>query len=94
MPAGVSPQVGSLMQQGSQIFRSVDTNFSGQLNKREFKRAMQGLGIAFGKHEAKELFYRVDTNRSGHIDEREFVELEDKSVDGGQLQWARAMSEE
>jgi len=75
LPGGVSPQIAPLMQQGSQIFRSVDTNWSGQLSKREFKRAMQQLGISFGPREGGQLFYMADTNRSGHIDEREFVEF-------------------
>ena len=74
-PAGVSPHVGSLMQQASQLFRQIDTNYSGHVNKREFKRALQVLGISFGRREARQLFHIADTNHSGRLSEREFVEF-------------------
>jgi len=63
------------MMQASMIFRQADRDFSGFLSKKEWKRAMRGLGIAFNKHEAKRLFYMVDTDRSGRISEREFCEF-------------------
>jgi Ca2+-binding EF-hand superfamily protein len=74
-PVGVSPQVATLFMQGSQIFRSADVNWSGSLDKREWKRAMMMMGITFSKHEAKHLFYTADTDRSGRISEREFCEF-------------------
>jgi len=61
--------------QASQIFRNVDVNWSGALDKREFKRAMMMLGMTFNPHEAKQLFYLADTDRSGRINEREFCEF-------------------
>jgi hypothetical protein len=74
-PMGVSPHLAMLFAQASQIFRSADTNWSGSLDKREWKRAMMMLGISFSKHEAKHLFYMADTDRSGRISEREFCEF-------------------
>jgi len=75
LPIGVSPMVANLMMQGSQIFRAADTDWSGHLSKKEWKRAMRQLGIAFDKYQAKQLFYMCDTDRSGRISEREFVEF-------------------
>jgi len=74
-PMGISPQIASLFMQGSQIFRSADMDWSGTLNKKEWKRAMMMLGITFSKHEAKHLFYIADTDRSGRISEKEFCEF-------------------
>jgi len=74
-PAGVAPHVGNLFIQASQIFRSVDTNCSGHLNKREWKHAMKMLGITFSRHEARQLFRMADTNHSGRLSEREFAEF-------------------
>jgi len=73
-PMGVPPHVSNLFGQASQVFRTVDTNWSGSLDKREFKNAMRMLGITFNKHESKQLFYIADTDRSGRISEREFCE--------------------
>ena len=74
-PMGVSPQIANLFMQASQIFRNVDTNWSGALDKKEFKRAMMMLGMTFNPHEAKHLFYLADTDHSGRINEREFCEF-------------------
>jgi len=74
-PMGVSPHIANLFMQGSQIFRSADLNWSGALDKKEFKRAMIMLGITFSKHESKHLFHIADTDRSGRISEREFCEF-------------------
>jgi len=75
MPTGLSPQISQLFMQASQIFRSMDYNWSGGLDKKEWKRAMLNLGISFNKDEAKRLFYLADTDRSGRITEREFCEF-------------------
>jgi hypothetical protein len=74
-PMGVAPQVANLFGQASQVFRNVDANWSGALDKREWKNAMRMLGITFNPHEAKQLFYMADTDRSGRISEREFCEF-------------------
>jgi len=60
--------------QASYAFRMFDTNFSGGLSKKEWKRALAYLGFYLPKGQAKMWFYMVDTNRSGHISEREFCE--------------------
>lgn len=75
LPIGISPQIAGLFQQASQIFRTVDTNWSGSLDKKEWKHAMRMMGISFNKHEAKHLFHTADTDRSGRISEREFCEF-------------------
>jgi len=65
----------NLFIQASQIFRGVDTNCNGHLNKREWKHAMKMLGITFSRHEARQLFRMADTNHSGRLSEREFAEF-------------------
>jgi len=62
------------MYQASAAFRMFDTNWSGSLSKKEWKRALRHLGYYMPSGYAKALFYSVDTNRSGHISEREFCE--------------------
>jgi len=74
-PMGLDPSMVPLFMQGSQVFRTFDTDCSGQLSKKEFKRAMMALGISFSKGDCKRLFYMVDTDRSGRVNEREFVEF-------------------
>jgi len=73
-PYGVPPHVQGLFMEASNIFRQADRDFSGFLNKKEWKRAMRMLGITFNKYDAKRLFFMVDTDRSGRISEREFCE--------------------
>jgi len=62
------------MMQASAVFRTYDTNRSGSLSKKEWKRAMAHLGYHMHKHERKRLFCMIDTDRSGYISEREFCE--------------------
>jgi Ca2+-binding EF-hand superfamily protein len=63
------------MLQASQIFRYFDTDHSGNLSKKEWKRAMWQLGYYMSKHDAKVLFRLIDTDGSGKISEREFCEF-------------------
>eukprot|EP01111_Echinosteliopsis_oligospora_P001051 TRINITY_DN1137_c0_g1_i3.p1 TRINITY_DN1137_c0_g1~~TRINITY_DN1137_c0_g1_i3.p1 ORF type:complete len:355 (-),score=91.57 TRINITY_DN1137_c0_g1_i3:34-1098(-) len=74
MPIGLPPHLVNKMMFASQVFRMEDRNWSGSLNKKEWKRALKHLGYAVPKGYAKRLFYLVDTNHSGSLSEREFCE--------------------
>jgi hypothetical protein len=74
MPIGISPHLAAKMMQASAAFRMFDTNWSGSLSKKEWKRALRYLGYHVPKGYARAMFYSVDRNMSGHISEREFCE--------------------
>lgn len=74
LPMGLPPHLAHKMMQASQVFRMFDTNHSGSLSKKEWKRAMWSMGYYMSKHDAKRLFYMIDRDCSGHISEREFCE--------------------
>jgi len=74
-PVGLPPHLVAKMMQASEIFRTFDTDYSGRLSKKEWKRAMWALGYYMSKHDAKQLFYRIDRDGSGKVDEREFCEF-------------------
>jgi len=57
----------------SVAFRQYDSNFTGTLGKREFKRALRSLGVHIHKGgEGRRLFHSVCGG--GNINERDFVE--------------------
>jgi len=56
----------------SAIFRQFDTNYSGTLSFREWKRAMRHLGYHMNRWDKRALFNRIDTDGSGSLSEREF----------------------
>jgi len=74
VPVNLPPHLVGKMMQASAAFRMFDTNSSGYLSKREWKRALRHLGYFFQKGSAKALFYAVDTDHSGRVSEREFCE--------------------
>eukprot|EP01133_Synstelium_polycarpum_P016728 gene16728-19882_t len=74
IPVGLPPHLHAKMYQASAAFRMFDTNCSGTLSKKEFKRCIKHLGYYFSKGSTKNLFYSIDRNYSGSIDEREFCE--------------------
>ncbi|GAM24289.1 hypothetical protein SAMD00019534_074640 [Acytostelium subglobosum LB1] len=74
LPVGIPPQLAERMMQASAAFRMFDTNWSGRLSKKEFKRALLHLGYYLGKGQSRFLFCQIDTNYSGSVDEREFCE--------------------
>jgi len=74
LPVGLPPHLANKMMQASDAFRQFDTNCSGSLSKKEFKRALKHLGFYMQKGQAGELFYSIDVNGSNHISEREFCE--------------------
>jgi len=74
IPVGVPPHLVAKMVQASAVFRMFDRDFSGYLDKREWKKALRHLGYLFSTGQAKYLFYAVDTDHSGWISEREFCE--------------------
>jgi len=52
-----------------------DRDYSGNLSKKEWKKAMKHLGYPFSKGQAKQMFWLVDKDHSGTISEREFCEF-------------------
>jgi len=74
LPIGMNQQLAAKMMQASQAFRQFDTNYSGSLNKKEFKRAMWSMGYYLQKPDRKRLFRMIDRDNSGQISEREFCE--------------------
>jgi len=74
IPVGLPPHLSAKMMQASAAFRMFDTNRSGSLSKKEWKRALRYLGYPVSKGTAKHMFYAIDTNYSGRISEREFCE--------------------
>jgi len=74
LPIGCPQHVQAKMLQASQVFRMFDTNRSGALDKREWKRAMRHLGYHMHRGDGKRLFYMIDRDRSGRISEIEFCE--------------------
>jgi len=74
LPVGVAPHISAKMMRASATFRMFDTNCSGTLSKKEFKRCLKYLGYYFSKGQSKLIFFSIDKNYSGSIDEREFVE--------------------
>lgn len=83
VPIGIAPHLAAKMMQASAVFRAFDTDYSGYLSKKEWKRffwsfkeisnesrAMYRLGYAMNKWDAKRLFYMVDKDMSGRISER------------------------
>jgi Ca2+-binding EF-hand superfamily protein len=64
------------MMAASHAFRHFDKDHSGNLDKKEFKKALRHLGFNFHhKGHNKELFHSIDRNHSGRISEREFCEF-------------------
>jgi Ca2+-binding EF-hand superfamily protein len=57
------------------FFRMFDTDRSGNLSKKEWKRAMFQLGYYMSEEDAERLFYIIDKDMSGKISEREFAEF-------------------
>lgn len=74
VPVGLAPNLASKMMQASAAFRMYDTNRSGSLSRKEFKKALKFLGFHLHKGGAKALFYTIDYNHSGKVNEREFCE--------------------
>jgi len=74
LPYGIPPHLAAKMMQASAAFRAFDTNWSGGLSKKEWKRALRYLNYYIPKGYGKHLFYTVDRDRSGRISEREFCE--------------------
>eukprot|EP00026_Physarum_polycephalum_P015943 Phypoly_transcript_16749.p1 GENE.Phypoly_transcript_16749~~Phypoly_transcript_16749.p1 ORF type:complete len:183 (+),score=27.40 Phypoly_transcript_16749:193-741(+) len=74
VPYGIPPHLAAKMMQASAAFRMFDTNWSGTLDKKEWKRCLRYLGYHIPKSYGKHLFYMVDRDRSGRVNEREFCE--------------------
>ncbi|KAL9658526.1 hypothetical protein ABK040_006065 [Willaertia magna] len=62
---------GNYIAQAQQAFWQFDTNRSGYLNKKEFKRGLIFMGVP--KHQAKHLFRMMDRDRNGILTIDEFI---------------------
>jgi len=74
LPVNLPPHLAAKMYQASAAFRMFDTNWSGSLDKREWKRCLRHLGFYLPKSQSKHWFRMVDRDCSGRISEREFCE--------------------
>jgi hypothetical protein len=54
-------------------FRRFDSDASGGIDRREFRRCLRALGRPASRREANALFKHIDVDQSGEIDEAEFV---------------------
>ena len=54
-----------------ELFRDWDTDGNGVIDKKEFEKAIMGLGVKATKEEISDLFERWDTDKSGAIDFKE-----------------------
>jgi hypothetical protein len=71
--AGLSPE--ELDVEILRVFRELDTDGTGTLNKQEFKAAFAKLGLNLTDEEVDVLFGEYDRDRSGLIDMHEFREM-------------------
>jgi len=74
-PRGIPDQHKSYFDESSVAFRKYDTNHSGKINRREFRRALRYMGYKRGRRQVKGLFAVADINHNGKLDEREFCEF-------------------
>jgi hypothetical protein len=56
------------------IFGQIDTDSSGLISAKEFKKAMKMISISLSDMEITKLMNRVDANQDGMISYKEFVE--------------------
>jgi len=75
IPVGVDQRVANLFRQASKIFRTFDTNYSGTLSRKEFRKCMKYNAPHLNKFEIDRLYNLVDRDGNGRITEREFCEF-------------------
>ena len=69
-----------------ELFRDFDADASGSIDKKEFEKAMLGLGVKATKAELGDLFDRWDMDNSGSIDFKEM----DRAIKGARMMLQRA----
>jgi len=83
IPSGINPNLAALFQQGSQIFRNFNHDFSGTMGHHEFKHAIRATYGQLPEQQIDQLFTVVDVDRAGRLTEREFCEFWVHSHSGG-----------
>jgi len=75
-PLNIDKQLKFEWFRASAVFRKYDANSSGDINRKEFKKAWRELfpQVVFMRGENKRMFWDVDQDNSGRIGEREFCE--------------------
>jgi len=73
IPSGLDPSLHHKVDKASRAFRHYDKDYTGALDKHEFKKAVHHLGHGFDDDHVGQLFHHLD-NYTGRVGEREFVE--------------------
>jgi len=71
--AGRRQLYGKMMSSAETVFKTIDTDNSGSLDRQEFTTAMHRLGLGVSAKQLKQLFKVMDTDGDGQIDCKEFV---------------------
>ncbi len=58
-----------------EAFRMFDTDNSGEIDKKEFRKLVKSLGLELNNRKINELMKKIDTNNSGQIDMEEFTRM-------------------
>jgi len=58
-----------------EAFRMFDTDNSGEIDKKEFRKLVKSLGLELNNRKINELMKKIDTNNSGQIDMEEFTKM-------------------
>jgi len=76
-PINADTSAREAFRQASAVFRKYDTNNSGYLNKKAFKKAFNDLTgkLVLTRGENRKMFEEIDINHTGKVSEREFCEF-------------------
>ena len=63
------------LQEADELFKKIDTNQDGGLDKEELRAALAQRGIEVGDEDIDEVFHRIDLDGNGRIDMNEFRQV-------------------